>query len=59
MRLAARGQRDMDGNVQDITAADELAAVRRQAARVQWSSLLVATILTIVYVLLTAPRNAG
>jgi hypothetical protein len=45
--------------MQRITDVDELAAVRRQAARVRWSAIAIATILTTLYVLLTAPRSAG
>ena len=56
MRLAARGQRDMDGNVQGITDADERTALRRKGARMRWTSIIIATVLTILYVLLSSPQ---
>ena len=56
MRLAARGQRDMDGNVQAITNADERAALRRKGARMRWTAILIATALTTLYVLLSSPQ---
>lgn len=40
MLLASRGLRDMGEGVQRITDAAELAAVRAQARRVNWMSLL-------------------
>ena len=40
MRLAARGQRDMDDGCVAITDADELARVRRQARSVHTRSLM-------------------
>jgi hypothetical protein len=58
VRLAARGLRDMDGNVQHITDAHELAAVRRQAARIRWFTIIIATVLTTLYVLLSSPATA-
>lgn len=39
MRLASRGLRDMDGGVERITDAAELAKVRAQARRVNLMSL--------------------
>jgi hypothetical protein len=56
MRLAARGRRDMDGNVQTITDADERAALRRKGARMRWISVIIATVLTTLYVLLSSPQ---
>ena len=58
MRLAARGQRDMDGNVQSVTAADERAALRHKAARMRWATIIIATVLTALYVLLGSPQPA-
>ena len=46
MRLAARGQRDMDTGPQPIADAAELAQVRRQARKVHIESAIMAAILT-------------
>jgi hypothetical protein len=56
MRLAARGRRDMDGNVQAIADADERAALRRKGARMRWTTVIIATVLTTLYVLLSSPQ---
>lgn len=53
MRLAARGLRDMDAGTEPIANAVELSAVRRQARRVQWQSLISAALLTALYLAVT------
>lgn len=45
----------MDTGAEPITDADELAAVRRQAARIRWRTIALATVLTTLYVLLSRP----
>ena len=44
MKLASRGQRDLDTGPEDITDAGQLASVRRQARVVHTRSLLGAVI---------------
>lgn len=46
MKLASRGQRDLDTGPEDITDAGELTSVRRQARVVHTRSLLGAVIVT-------------
>lgn len=46
MRLASRGQRDMDTGPQAIADAEEAAQVRRQAQAVYIKSFISAAILT-------------
>jgi hypothetical protein len=53
VRLASRGLRDMDAGPESITDTDMLNAVRRQARRVQWKSLLSAVLITTVYLILS------
>jgi hypothetical protein len=53
VRLASRGLRDMDAGTESITDAAILAAVRRQARRVQWKSLIAAALLTALYLLVS------
>ena len=53
MRLALRGQRDMDSGSERVTDEDVLRALRAQASRVQWRSLLITAVLTILYLLVT------
>ncbi|MFW6077983.1 MAG: hypothetical protein ACODAE_00070 [Gemmatimonadota bacterium] len=50
MRLASRGQRDMDAGPETITDAAELARVRRQARRVHVNSLAWAALLSALVV---------
>ncbi|MGH7520610.1 MAG: hypothetical protein ACREMI_04985 [Gemmatimonadales bacterium] len=51
MRLAARGQRDMDSGSEPIQDAGDLRRIRRQALRVHLKSLIAAVLLTGVLVL--------
>ncbi|HSK19608.1 MAG TPA: hypothetical protein VK912_10715 [Longimicrobiales bacterium] len=53
MRLASRGLRDMDAGPEAITDTDTLNAVRRQARRVQWQSLVSAALITALYLILS------
>jgi hypothetical protein len=46
----------MDGNVQAIADADERAALRRKGARMRWTTVIIATVLTTLYVLLSSPQ---
>jgi len=46
VRLASRGQRDMDSGPQQISDAAELQQVRRQARAVYVKSVITAAILT-------------
>ncbi|HET7615206.1 MAG TPA: hypothetical protein VFK26_14905 [Gemmatimonadaceae bacterium] len=46
MRLASRGQRDMDGGAEQISDAEELRIVQRQARAVYVKSIITAAILT-------------
>jgi hypothetical protein len=46
VRLASRGQRDMDAGPQEIADAAEAAQVRRQAQAVYIKSIISAAILT-------------
>ena len=48
MRLAARGQRDMDGGSEQIQDAEELRRIRRQALRVHLKSVISAAVLTAI-----------
>ena len=52
MKLAARGQRDMDTGPETIADAAVLAQVRRQARKVHLQSFLLAALLTAVVLLL-------
>ena len=54
MRLASRGQRDMDSGVEAIGDPALLGRVRRQAAKVHVQSLLLAVAVTAA--LLVLPR---
>jgi hypothetical protein len=51
VKLAARGQRDMDTGLELISDATELSAVRRQAWSVHLKSLLLAGTLTALLLL--------
>jgi hypothetical protein len=51
VRLAARGQRDMDTAPEAIADRAELAQVRAQARAVWLKSLLAAAVLTVIAVL--------
>jgi hypothetical protein len=53
VRLASRGLRDMDAGPESITDVAVLNAVRRQARRVQWLSLLTAALLTALYLIVS------
>jgi len=53
VRLAARGLRDMDAGAEPIRDTAELDAVRRQARRVQWQSVLAAVLFTALYLSLS------
>jgi len=46
VKLASRGQRDLDTGPQTIENADELAQLRRQARAVYAKSIITAVILT-------------
>jgi hypothetical protein len=46
VKLAARGQRDMDAGPVPITDAEDLGQVRRQARRVRVQALLLAAAVT-------------
>lgn len=48
VKLAARGQRDLDGGPEAITDAGELAQVKRQARRVYLEGFALAVALTVV-----------
>ena len=48
MKLAARGQRDMDTGPEPIADPAELAQVRRQARAVYAKAIAAATVLTMV-----------
>jgi hypothetical protein len=50
VRLAARGQRDMDSGSEAIQDADELRRIRRQAVRVHLKSFIAAVTLTGIFV---------
>ncbi|HEY4734025.1 MAG: hypothetical protein ACJ79J_05205 [Gemmatimonadaceae bacterium] len=52
MRLASRGQRDMDKGPEPILDASELGQVRRQASGVYVKAVITAVILTAIVVLL-------
>jgi len=52
VRLASRGQRDMDKGAETISDIGELSQVRRQAQAVYVKSVITAVILTAVVVLL-------
>ena len=52
MKLASRGQRDMDTGPQTIDDNGELAQLRRQARAVYAKSIVVAAILTILSLVL-------
>jgi hypothetical protein len=52
VRLASRGQRDMDGGAAAIDDAGELAQVRRQARRVRLQTVIVAVVVAVLLVLL-------
>ncbi|HKP50649.1 MAG TPA: hypothetical protein VJU17_11575 [Gemmatimonadales bacterium] len=52
MKLAARGQRDMDQGAEHISDAVELSTVRRQARGVYLKALVAAFFLTILLILL-------
>ncbi|MCM2314216.1 MAG: hypothetical protein NDJ92_03570 [Thermoanaerobaculia bacterium] len=56
MALASRGQRDMDTGPNAITDAAELAQVRRQARKVHVKSLVVATALVALVLMIPAWR---
>lgn len=51
MRLAARGQRDMDGGVSAIGDADERAQVRWQARQVRLRTVIAAVVVTALLLL--------
>ena len=53
MRLAARGQRDMDSGVEQVADHDILRALRAQARRVQTRAVATALVLTVVFTLIT------
>ena len=48
MKLASRGQRDLDTGPNPITDADELTSIQRQARAVHFRSLLTAAALTLL-----------
>ena len=52
MKLAARGQRDMDQGSEPITDPQELSSIRRQARGVYLKSWITAFVLTILLTLL-------
>jgi hypothetical protein len=52
VKLASRGQRDLDSGPEVITDAAELTAARRQARSVHVKSLIAAAILTMMVLLL-------
>lgn len=51
MRLASRGQRDLDDGVALIDDADELAQVRRQATQVRLRTVIAAVVVTALLML--------
>lgn len=53
MRLASRGLRDMGSGPEPITDAEMLNAVRRQARRVQWKSVVGAALITALYLVIS------
>jgi len=52
VRLASRGQRDMDKGAEPISDAEELKRVRRQASAVYVKSVVTAAILTAIAIVL-------
>jgi hypothetical protein len=53
VRLASRGLRDMDSGIESITDSVVEDALQRQARRVQWSALLAAAALTVLYLIVS------
>jgi hypothetical protein len=51
VKLASRGQRDLDSGPEAMTNAAELTATRRQARAVHLKSLIVAAVLTLIILL--------